>query len=151
MSDPGGEYATLSTAQSGVPGQMSLPNLQHGQLTNASPLKGDPPFQPTSVLGGTPTHQPQPQAAVHIKPNAVPVNDIFISPSKEITTQSAPPVPSRERRNTNELAVDEAKLGKVQGELTEANDKLNDYRNQMQVSEEKLSLAEREKIRLEKV
>ena len=134
---------------------MSLPTQQPpphaGPPTNAMPLKGDVPFQTTSVVGGTPTQQAQSQATLHAKPNLIPANDLFISPSTEITTQSAPPIPSRERRSTSEPVVDESRLNEVQGELKEANDKLNDCQNQIQVSEEKLSLAEREKIRLEKV
>ena len=197
LGDSGGEYATLSTAQSGAPGQTSLsqgilPTQQPpshtalpihprplkgdvpSQLTashggtptqqppshtalpiHPSPLKGDVPSQLTASHGGTPTQQMQHQAGILTKPNIIPSNDLFISPSREVTVQSAPPIPSREHRTTSgpvqSPVVDETRQNKIQGELKEANDQVNDYQNKLQVSEEKLSLAERETIRLEKV
>ncbi|CAB4019440.1 Hypothetical predicted protein [Paramuricea clavata] len=163
LGDSGGEYATLSTAQSGAPGQMSLsqgilPTQQPPSHTalpiHPRPLKGDVPSQLTASHGGTPTQQMQHQAGILTKPNIIPSNDLFISPSREVTVQSAPPIPSREHRTTSgpvqSPVVDETRLNKVQGELKEANDQVNDYQNKLQVSEEKLSLAERETIRLEK-
>ena len=164
LSDPGGEYATLSTAQSGLPSQVSLPNQQAPHIgipTHPSPLKGDVPSQPSPTLGRIPTQQTQPQTTqpqtgIHTTSNVIPSNDLFISPSIEIPMQSAPPIPSRQHRSAGgpaqtQSGVDDARLNIVQGELKEANDKINDYENKLQVSEEKLSLAEREKIRLEKV
>ncbi|CAB4011992.1 Hypothetical predicted protein [Paramuricea clavata] len=116
------------------------------------PLKDDVPSQLTASHGGTPTQQMLHQAGILTKPNTIPSNDLFISPSREVTVQSAPPIPSREHRSgpVQSLVVDETRLNKVQGELKEANDQVYDYQNKLQVSEEKLSLAERETIRLEK-
>lgn len=148
----------LSAAQSGVSGQMTSVSAQqpptHGSSpTQPSPLKVHIPSQPATSHGaGTPSKQVQQQAAIHTTPNLTPSNDLFVSPSREVTMESAPPIPPREHRTTSgSAAVDDAKLNKVQQELKEANEKVNNYENRLQVSEEQLSLAEREKIRLEKV
>lgn len=66
-------------------------------------------------------------------------------------SQSAPPLPSRERTGESRSAVHEVELKNVKVELEETKSKVNDYEEKLQISEEKLSLAEREKIRLEKV
>ena len=111
-----------------------------------SPLEGD---------GRPSIQQTQQQDKTSAMLNVAPVNDVFISSSKEETMQSAPPIPPRGHQQTGDVArsavVDEAKLNKVEGELKEANEKVNDYQNKLQVSEENLSLAERERVRLEKV
>lgn len=66
-------------------------------------------------------------------------------------SQSAPPLPSRQKTGDSHSAVHEAELKNVKVELEETKSKVNDYEEKLQISEEKLSLAEREKIRLEKV
>ena len=141
----------LSATQSGVPMQMTSTQstvlapqqpTHRGLPTQPSPLKGDIASQPDASHGtGTPTQQVQQQAAIYTTPNVAPSN-----------VESAPPIPPREHRTTSRsTAMHDAKLNEVQLELKEAHEKVNNYENKLQVSEEKLSLAEREKIRLEKV
>ena len=152
----------LSAAHSGVPGQMTStltsvsaqqPTTHRGSPTQSSPLNVHISSQPAASHGtGTSPQQVQRQAAIHSTPNVTPLNDVFVSPSREVTMESAPPIPPREHRTSSgSTAVDDTKLNKVQQELKEANKKVNSYENRLQVSEEQLSLAEREKIRLEKV
>ena len=152
----------LSAAHSGVPGQMTStltsvsaqqPTTHRGSPTQPSPLNVHISSQPATSHGtGTSRQQVKQQAAILSTPNVTPLNDVFVSPSREVTMESAPPIPPREHRTSSgSTAVDDTKLNKVQQELKEANEKVNSYENRLQVSEEQLSLAEREKIRLEKV
>ncbi|XP_028416054.1 coiled-coil domain-containing protein 91-like [Dendronephthya gigantea] len=173
LNDPG-EYAMLSTAHSGIPGQKTTATAGSiqtptGPPTQPNPLSGLPP-QLTSSHGELPHNQQAQQSNMPTKSNLIPSNELFITQSTELTTQSAPPrvpqsapppvpqsapppVPSREHRTVTAVAqspaVDETRVNNLQGELKEANEKMNDYQNKLHISEEKLSLAEREKIRLE--
>ena len=159
LNDPE-EYVMLSTAQSGMLGQKTATSAGTIQPTPGPPAQPNPlgglPSQPTSTYAEPPSHQQTQQGNVPTKPNLILSNELFISPSTELTTQSAPPpVPSREHRPVIGVApspaVDETRLNNLQGELKEANEKVNEYQNKLNKSEEKLSLAEREKIRLEEV
>lgn len=112
------------------------------------------------------------------QPLPTPTNTLFISPTTEITTQSSPalqadpsfmnnvqaplaqkhspgifPVamPTESGPSPGATVNDIGKLTEVQEQLEKSNIKLAEHEHKLQESEKKLSLAEREKLRLEEV
>ena len=134
QAEPEEDYTVLK-----LPSKSQMPMQPHQGGTTSQ----TPPSQANVLLGGVSIPPNSQQSDITSQPNAIPPNEQCISPSREVIVQSRPPA--------EESSVDKARLNKVNEQLKEANEKATDYHDRLVTSEEKLSLAEREKIRLEEV